>query len=324
MANEWNLSYPTNDELIADLPEEHRERKTNVKAVLEKEHATLGDSNAGGQHKNGSAVCYEGTTAPTNAPDGSTALGDTATDRGRLYIDDNFDPPVLKRWDGSAVEVLGRVIVDAESIVFDMYNQKHEDTDGGRECQIRAHGEQSGGEASTLGYIEISHDGASDDQKGQIKLVVNDGDDNDAPSKEALRIQATGKIDVANSLSVLDEDDMASDDAEVLSTQQAIKYYVDNHGYVTRNVAATPTAVYTLYLTGNFGSTATTNVAHGIADSTKILHVSAMGYDDDIEKYRVGPGTYFKLSVGSTNLVFEDVNAYIRNNAYRIKVDYTL
>ena len=106
-----------------------------------------------------------------------------------------------------------------------MHNTTEEDTDGGRESQIRVKGEQSGGETTTLGYMEFSHEGTSDDQKGQFLIKLNDGDDDDAPSKQAIGYQSTGKIDVANSLSVLDEDDMASDDAECVPTQQSVKAF---------------------------------------------------------------------------------------------------
>lgn len=120
-----------------------------------------------------------------------------------------------------------------------MHNTTEEDTNGGRESSIRAKGEQSGGEVTTLGYIEFYHEGTEDDEKGKIKIALNDGDDGDAPSKVPIIYASTGKIDVANSLSVLDEDDMASDDAAVLATQQSIKKYVDD---VDSSRDFTPTA----------------------------------------------------------------------------------
>ncbi len=107
MSNEWNLNFPTDDELVADLPGEHRERKTNVAAVLEKEHATLGGSNSGGEHLPGSAVAWYLATGSIPALDvEGNALA--STDNGRLWLDsttkifyaldDYSDPTVAGGW----------------------------------------------------------------------------------------------------------------------------------------------------------------------------------------------------------------------------------
>ncbi len=107
MADEWNLNKPVDSTLISDLPSEHRARKTDVAAVLQKEHATLGDGNSGGEHKQGSAVMWHLATAsiPALQPDG-TAL--TSSDNGRLWhdtttdiiyvLDDYSDPTVDGGW----------------------------------------------------------------------------------------------------------------------------------------------------------------------------------------------------------------------------------
>lgn len=63
-----------------------------------------------------------------------------------------------------------------------LHNTTEEDGDGGRESVIRGKGEQTGGELTTLGKIEFSHDGAADDEKGQIKEYTNDGSDGDTPT----------------------------------------------------------------------------------------------------------------------------------------------
>lgn len=72
-----------------------------------------------------------------------------------------------------------------------LWNTTEEDTDGGRESDIIWWGEQSGGERTTLARIRASHDGASDDQKGKIEFYLNDGNDNNTPSK-GLEINSTG------------------------------------------------------------------------------------------------------------------------------------
>ena len=72
-------------------------------------------------------------------------------------------------------------------------NPTHEDTDGGRESAVSFKGEQSGGEISTLAQIQASHDGTSDDQKGDLIFKTNDGSDNDAPT-EAMRVDSSQHV----------------------------------------------------------------------------------------------------------------------------------
>ena len=68
-------------------------------------------------------------------------------------------------------------------------NDTEQDTDGGRASKIIYQGEQSGGEISTLAEIEASHDGTSDDEKGDLIFRTNDGSDGSSPT-EAARIDS--------------------------------------------------------------------------------------------------------------------------------------
>ena len=74
-------------------------------------------------------------------------------------------------------------------------NSTSEDTDGGRESTITFKGKQSGGEESTLAQIQASHDATADDQKGELILRVNDGNDGSSPS-EAMRIDSLGNVGI--------------------------------------------------------------------------------------------------------------------------------
>jgi len=76
-----------------------------------------------------------------------------------------------------------------------IHNNTHEDTDGGRESIFDFKGQQSGGEETTLARIEVSHDGAADDQKGKIGIYTNDGSDDDTPTLR-MTINSAGAIDV--------------------------------------------------------------------------------------------------------------------------------
>ena len=80
-----------------------------------------------------------------------------------------------------------------------LHNSEHEDVDGGRESRIIARGEQSGEEESVLGYMEFSHDGAADDQKGQFRLYLNDGDDDTTPTL-ALTVASDAAITAVGSI----------------------------------------------------------------------------------------------------------------------------
>ena len=62
------------------------------------------------------------------------------------------------------------------------HNNTHEDIDGGRESLLIFEGEQSGGELTTLAWIRASHEGAADDQKGELLFYTNDGDDGTSPT----------------------------------------------------------------------------------------------------------------------------------------------
>jgi len=72
-------------------------------------------------------------------------------------------------------------------------NSTHEDTDGGREGKVIFKGQQSGGEETTLAEIQASHDGTSDDEKGDLIFKTNDGSDGASPT-ERLRIDSNGSI----------------------------------------------------------------------------------------------------------------------------------
>jgi hypothetical protein len=78
-----------------------------------------------------------------------------------------------------------------------LHNSTEEDGDGGRESRINFKGEQSGTEETTLARIEVSHDGAADDQKGKIVISTNDGADADTPTNR-LEIESAGVVKFLN------------------------------------------------------------------------------------------------------------------------------
>lgn len=152
-----------------------------------------------------------------------------------------------------------------------------------------------------------------------------------------------GTLDIGGSIAVdetLDEDDMASDSATALSTQQAIKKYADDHVgdtsgeyYVYRNVNGTPTKVYTKYLTGTLDSDASTSIAHGVSSGlTKILNVGIVLYDGTTgnrygvkESHRAVLSAYeYEVWFNATNITVQNVAARWQGQTYKIKIDYML
>lgn len=130
----------------------------------------------------------------------------------RFYTNDGSDndaPTERMRLDADGDLGLGTT---DPSVPFEMahtspgiltHNLTETDADEARSSFWQAQGEQSGGELSTLGKIQISHDGTSDDQKGQIDFYVNDGDDDDTPGL-VLEIRSDGlKTSITETITTL-------------------------------------------------------------------------------------------------------------------------
>jgi hypothetical protein len=83
-----------------------------------------------------------------------------------------------------------------------LHNSTVEDGDGGRESRLNFKGHQTTASAeSTLARIEVSHDGAADDEKGKMVFSVNTGALGDTPAT-ALTIDSGADVAIINSLTV--------------------------------------------------------------------------------------------------------------------------
>lgn len=91
------------------------------------------------------------------------------------------------------VDVTGDITTTDSTPEVTIVNNTHEDTDGGREGKVTFKGQQSGGEETTLAQIQASHDGTSDDEKGDLIFKTNDGSDGASPT-ERVRIDSNGSI----------------------------------------------------------------------------------------------------------------------------------
>ena len=98
---------------------------------------------------------YYQSAFPTTKPDGSTALD--VDDNGRIWIDSD-DSTIYILTDYSVptwTSASAASGVTSSDATFILQNTDEEDSDGGRQSRFISKGEQSGGEATTLGYIEF-------------------------------------------------------------------------------------------------------------------------------------------------------------------------
>ena len=98
------------------------------------------------------------------------------------------------------VDVTGDITTTDATPEVIIVNDTHEDTDGGREGKVTFKGQQSGGEETTLAQIQASHDGTSDDEKGDLIFKTNDGSDGASPT-ERMRIDSAGEIKLTGNIS---------------------------------------------------------------------------------------------------------------------------
>jgi len=95
------------------------------------------------------------------------------------------------------VDVTGDITTTDTTPEVIIVNNTHEDTDGGREGKLTFKGQASGGEETTLAQIQASHDGTSDDEKGDLIFKTNDGSDGASPT-ERLRLDSGGRASFSN------------------------------------------------------------------------------------------------------------------------------
>lgn len=93
----WDVASPANSDNISAGALEVRSLRSATAIRMNKEHVTLATGSVGGEHLEGSARVFSGTSNPTKKIDGVTNLD--ADDTGRLFY--NTTQKVLKEWDGS-------------------------------------------------------------------------------------------------------------------------------------------------------------------------------------------------------------------------------
>jgi hypothetical protein len=200
---------------------EIQDLRMGLRIRLGKEHTAPSVSSAGCEHKQGSAVCWIQTSAPTTRPDGTTSL--TSADLGRVWVDTT----------NNVVKVLTAIgtpntWTPIGQLLLATYAGGSEPARGlymkGNELYFKG----VDGVEKLIGGLVDEDDMASDSATK-------------APSQQSVKAHvASGTVTMTNKTltspvlntgvsgtAVLDEDNMASNSATKLATQQSIKAYVD-------------------------------------------------------------------------------------------------
>jgi len=212
----------------------------------------------------------------------------------------------------------GSVTADA----FDMANmngQTHRTfyTDGSGDTQELSHG--------TSGKVLKSNGTTSapswEDESGGGGVTVTTGSGAPASTPGAI---GDVYIDTTNDLEYRAYGTSSSGDWEPQSGN-------DSEGaYNFASINGTLTKVYTKYFTGTTDNDNLTEVAHGIADFNKILSCSSVvaananTYLINGEYTALGATFDFGIRINATNINIQDVGTEMRNENYRLKIDYYL
>jgi len=166
-----------------------------------------------------------------------------------------------------------------------------------------------------------------------VLTALNDFDASNCDDTKTLPLGCISNLTSAQMASTFfkDEDDMASNSATAVASQQSIKAYVDGIVGITYQylpVNGTSTKVYTKYLIGTLDADTATRVAHGCT-AAQILSVSVIAYDDNYLQYSVSDvkhgeeaGHTFTVLYDATDILITGIGSYLQGNAYRIKIEY--
>ncbi len=228
------------------------------------------------------------TIATTDSVKGSRFDSDTISSKQILYGSSTgaIAQSSLFNWDytngrlGIGTATPGtKLEIESLTPYITLRNSTEEDTEGGRESQFLFEGEQSGGEVTTLAKIQASHDGTSDDQKGDLIFYTNDGSDGTSPT-EALRLSSAQLATFAGNIVIPDDGTIGS---------------------------ATDTDALALSSTGQLG----VGVTPSGASQLQVHEGDATGCSIRMTNTTTGTGDGNGLSIG-----FNDSEAAYVNNAY--------
>lgn len=324
----WDITSPDIDQLTGNHYKEMFDLRKGVAIRMNKEHETLATASAGGVHTQGSARAFFQDAAPTTQINGDAwDSGDT----GSLWFDTNSSPDNLVyvltdhastgTWTLLSVSMTAEIVAAAHSW-----------------ADVQTFDLQTVHTLGILSNADITL-GADDDLVGSATSTINmnafDVDENGvATLGTSLNIASTVVV-----VGTIDDDTMGTATADTIGSTESIKAYVDldstgslmhdaEGGFSNLDVNGTKTKVYTKYLTGTLSAGSTVNVAHGVT-AANILSVTAIVNDGT--SYRVSEifranitNLEVAIKYDATNINFEVIGSELQENAYRIKIEYTI
>ncbi len=245
----WDITSPDIDQLIGNHYKEMFDLRKGVAIRMNKEHETLATASAGGVHKQGSARAFFQDAAPTTQINGDAwDSGDT----GSLWFDTNSSPDnlvyVLTNHASTGTWTLLSVSMTAEIVAA-----AHQWADTQTfDVTIAANG------GVTLGV--------GDDLIGSATSAINM---NNFDVDEAGVGTIGTSFNIAGTIAItgtLDEDDMASDSAVSVATQQSIKAHDAFGAFTNQDDDTNAMLVAHAYLANQDGFVSVVHTANAAAD----------------------------------------------------------
>ena len=222
------------------------------------------------------------------------------------------------------VDVTGDITTTDTTPEVIIVNNTHEDTDGGREGKVTFKGQQSGGEETTLAQIQASHDGTSDDEKGDLIFKTNDGSDGASPT-EAMRIDSSQQVAIGRTANVSHPLDIQkATDAFIRvsnsTTQEATGIIFANQNTTKFTIEKSGSA-HSLFIKDASGTVATFaqggNVGIGETSPSAQLHIKGDDATDQIIIENTDAG-----SASAPDLVFYRNSASPADNDLLGRIDF--
>jgi hypothetical protein len=219
---------------------EIRDLRMGVRIRVNKEHVAAGATSAGGEHKQGSAVCWAQASAPTTKPDGATALA--AADIGRIWLDTtnnalkvltavstNVWTPIgqilLATYSGGSEPARGLYMKGNElyfkgaDAVEKLVGGLIDEDDMASDSATQVPSQQSVKAFVTAGTVTMTNKRLT----GPVLISpASTGGTFNSPALESAVLNTA-----LSGSAVLDEDDMASNSATKTVTQQSVKAFVE-------------------------------------------------------------------------------------------------